>query len=191
MVEKPSWSANLRAAIDLQLESEALQPMLRGATAPNVGASEVEIASFESVRGERLPVSYRAFLSHANGWEESCFMIDLFGLRELRGGGRWQRAQDLLASYEAEEVLDESGLEATDLMPVAAGQGADLIVLVRQGRPASGTVIWFDGGEFGRYQDFSAFFQDCLRIFSSWSANQESTRTVGDDGASASDPTYE
>lgn len=189
MAEKPSWPENLLAAIELQSRIEETDPeQLIEGTVPNIGASEAEIAAFESMRGERLPVSYREFLLHANGWEASCFMIDLFGLQELHGGGRWQRAQDLFSSYEAEEVLEDSGLEATDLLPVAAGQGADLIVLVRQGRPRSGTAIWFDGGEFGRYEDFSDFFRGCLKMFSSWIARQEGALTGAEDESPASKP---
>lgn len=174
MAQELTWPEILGIGIGTQAQMEELDPdeSFEG-TVPRLKASEEDIVAFEVRRGERLPKAYREFLLHANGWELFYFTVDLFGLAELEGGGRWQHAQDLLSSYDAEEVLEESELEATDLLPVAAGQGADLVVVVRDGRPNAGMVVWFDGGEYGRYDDFGDFCEEVVAMLREFVEDQQ------------------
>lgn len=169
MAQELSWPVGLGIAIGTQAQIEEFDPeqTFKG-TIPRMKATEEDVAAFETERGERLPSSYREFLLHADGWEQFYFTVDLFGIQELRGAGGWQHAQNLLTSYDAEEVLEESELEVTDLLPVAAGQGNDLIVVVREGRPNAGLTVWFDGGEYGRYDDFGDFFEEAVAMLRSW-----------------------
>ncbi|MEU5874211.1 SMI1/KNR4 family protein [Glycomyces sp. NPDC047369] len=174
MSQQLTWPERLGAAIGMQAAIEELDPeqTFKG-TVPRLKATEDAIAAFESQRGELLPAAYRDFLQCADGWELAYFTMDIFGLPELQGAGRWQHAQDLLSSYEAEGDLEESELEATDLLPVAAGQGSDLVVIIRDGRPDAGTVIWFDGGEYGRYTDFAEFFEIVVGMLQAWVEQQQ------------------
>lgn len=169
MPQEQPWPVDLGVAIGVQAQIVEADPAQTfSATLPRLKTSEASIAEFETEKGERLPTSYRNFLLHADGWELFYFTLDLFGLPELRGAGRWKRAQSLLETYEAEEVLDDSGLSAEDLLPVAAGQGSDLVVVVREGRPNAGMTIWFDGEEFGRFDDFGDFFEGAVAMMQTW-----------------------
>ncbi|WP_395951658.1 SMI1/KNR4 family protein [Actinomadura sp. 3N508] len=126
-------------------------------TLPRVKASEAEVAEFEQGIGERLPASYRNFLLHADGWLEFYYLMDLFGLPELRGGGNWPVANRLLTVY-SEDALEAADLDPKGVVPVGAGQGMrDLLLIVRDGWPAAGEVSWIDGEEIGRFEDFATF----------------------------------
>lgn len=167
------WPVSLGRAIGLQAQIEASDPegLLTG-TVPRQAATEEEVAAFEQESGERLPAAYRAFLLHANGWPGLYFTLDAFGLEELRGGGSAPHARELLETYAAEEVLEESGLNDADVLPVATGQGNDLAVIIREGRPGAGTVVWFDGEEYGRYADFGEFVDELVSMQEQYVAEQ-------------------
>jgi hypothetical protein len=161
MPQENTWAVDLGVAIGVQARIVEVDPeQTFSATLPELKASETSIAEYESETGERLPASYRDFLLHANGWDLFYFTLDLFGLQQLRGAGRWKRAQDLLETYEAEDVLDDSDLDAADLLPVAAGPGTDLVVVVREGRPNAGMTVWFD--------DFGDFFEHTVAMMQNW-----------------------
>lgn len=162
-VGERSWPVSLGVAIGVQAQVEASDAdgQLTG-TVPRLAATEEQVAEFERETGERLPASYREFLLHANGWPGLYFTLDAFGLEELRGGGSAPHSRELLATYDAEEVLDDSGLDSADVLPIATGQGNDLVLIIREGRPGAGTVVWLDGEEYGRYSDFGAFFDELV-----------------------------
>lgn len=156
------WPARLGIVIGLQAQVEAADPdgLLTG-TVPRMPANEDDVAAFECEAGARLPEAYREFLLHANGWPGMYFSLDAFGLEELRGGGSAARARELLEAYDAEDVLEESGLEASDLLPVAAGQSSDLVAIIRGTRPDAGQVVWIDAGEeYDRFDDFAEFVDE-------------------------------
>ncbi len=164
-MQERTWPVDLGIAIGLQAQLEDGDPegLLQG-TVPRPKVSEEQITQVEASLGERLPASYREFLLHADGWPGAYFTLDLFGLPELQGGGKHRHAQTLLETYDEEEVLDDSGLSRKDLLPVAASQGNDLVVILRDGRPEVGTVVWFDGEEYGRFGTFAEFFEEMVAM---------------------------
>jgi hypothetical protein len=178
MPQEQPWPVILGAAIGVQAQLEEFdEEGLLKSTLPNLKAAEEQVVAFEATLGERLPENYRDFLLHADGWM-SCFSVmDLFGLAELKGSGRWNHAQELLRSYEAEEVLEESEVVREQLLPVGAGQGNDLIVLIRNGYPDAGTVIWFDGGEDARFDDFGDFVENFIVMQQDYMAHLRSQDT--------------
>lgn len=168
-----SWPVALGVLIGLQaqIEEQDAEGLLT-ATIPREKAREAAVVAYEERAGVPLPPDYRNFLLHANGWPGAYFTLDLFGLAELTGSGAARRARELLEVYEDEEDLAESGLEAADLIPVAAGPGNDLVVIISNDRPGAGTVVWFDGGEFGRYRNFAAFFQNLTAAVEAYTNQQ-------------------
>lgn len=158
-LQEHHWKSTIEAASRFfgSLEGTKLQG-LTGDVAPREPATEEQIRSFEVELGEPLPSSYRDFLLHQNGWPRFYFMVDLFGLNELRGELHGRLGQSVFESYDAEEVFEDSDLQAADLLPVAGGPCSTLVVIVRSGRPNAGQAIEFDGGESGRFADFAAYF---------------------------------
>ena len=129
-------------------------------TVPRLKMSPQELDTFEREVGEPFPAEFHEFLLHANGWPGVYYDLDLFGSLELRGGGKWRTAQTLLEVYRKEGVLDALGLDPQGVIPVAAGEGNDLVVLVRPGWKNEGEVSWIIGGqEFARAEDFKAFVE--------------------------------
>ncbi|WP_282777138.1 MULTISPECIES: SMI1/KNR4 family protein [unclassified Nocardia] len=159
MKERLTWPVLLGMAISTKGEMEQQGNYLGGVTLPREKAAELAVVDFERSIGEVLPSSYRSFLLHANGWEEFFYTMDLFGLPELLGRGKWRHASFLLQTYSDEGDLCDSGLEIDGLIPVAANQGRDLVVTVREGWPGAGATVWFDGGVIGRFSDFQEFFE--------------------------------
>jgi hypothetical protein len=153
----------LLMGVQRQVEESDPDGLLAGSL-PRMAATEEQVAEFERESQQAFPVSYRQFLLHANGWPGAYFTLDLFGLDELRSGGSVPHAKVLLDTYAAEDVLEESGLAVEDVVAVASSQGNDLVLMIREGRPEAGTVIWFDGEEYGRYQAFSAFVLELIAI---------------------------
>lgn len=155
----PNWKSTVAtaAAFFRTLGGTSLDG-LTGDAPPREPATEAAVQAFEAELGEALPASYREFLLHANGWPRLYFMVDLFGLPELRGELHGKLGRSVFESYDAEEVFEDAGLQAADILPVAGGPCATLVVIVRSGRPNAGEVIEFDGGEAGRWPDFAAYF---------------------------------
>ncbi|MBA9007241.1 SMI1/KNR4 family protein [Thermomonospora cellulosilytica] len=158
MSGQEDWKTLLGAMIMAKSDIDQLPgEKLEQYTVPRVKATEDELAEFEREIGERLPSSYRNFLLHANGWPRFYYRMDLFGIPELRGGGNWPVANELLTVY-AEDVLPSVDLDPKGVVPVGAGQGMrDLLLVVREGWPAAGEVSWIDGEEIGRFEDFATF----------------------------------
>ena len=100
------------------------------------------------------------------------FNLDVFGTAELSGGGKATHAQELLETYEAEDVLEDSDLAASDVLPIATSQGNDLVLMIREGHPEAGTVVWIDGEEYGRYPDFGAFFDEVVGMLQHFTVSQ-------------------
>lgn len=172
-MQEQTWPVDLGIAIGVQAQLEERDPegLLEG-TVPRPKASEEQISQLEESIGERLPESYREFLLHADGWPGFYFTLDLFGLVELNGGGKHRHAQTVLETYDEEDVLEDSDLTAADLLPVAAGQGNDLVVILREGRPKAGTVVWFDGEEYARFDSFADFFEDTVAMLQDYLSEQ-------------------
>ncbi|MEU6246070.1 SMI1/KNR4 family protein [Glycomyces sp. NPDC047010] len=168
-VDALEWPVLLGLAIGAHSQIEALDTGTGFKIGvPRPAANDEQIVSAEAELGLRLPESYRHFLTHADGWEGAYFTLDLFGTPELHGQGHADRARELIETLTAEGDLEDSGLDVADLVPVAAGEGSDLVVIVGEGRPGAGTVIWFDGGEYGRYPDFAAFFTDLVAMLQTY-----------------------
>jgi hypothetical protein len=158
-----NWKSTIDAAsqffgslIDTEIEG------LTGDVPPRGPTTAEQVASFERELGERLPFSYRDFLLNANGWPSFYFMVDIFGLPELCGELNGHIGRSVFESYDAEEVFEDCGLQARDLLPIAGGPCSTLVVIVRSGRPTAGETIEFDGGESGRYADFAAYFNHTI-----------------------------
>ncbi|SDD85682.1 SMI1/KNR4 family protein [Glycomyces harbinensis] len=155
-----SWLALLGAAIGTNARLLELEPNIHSSTLPRVENTEEGLRAFEAEFDERLPPGYRDFLLFADGWEAFYFGMGIFGIPELRGGGNWSPAQELLRTYDDEEVLETIGIDPRDVIPIAAGQRLNLIVVYRSGTATPGRVVWIDSGEeLARFDDF----QECFR----------------------------
>jgi hypothetical protein len=170
------WPALLGQAIGTQALIEANDPEgLLAGTVPAMPATEDQITAAERALGERLPAEYRQFLGFANGWRGCYFTLDVFGTAELQGEGAATHARELLETYDAEDVLEDSGLEADDVLPIGTSQGADLVLLVRENRPGAGTVVWIDGSEYGRYSGFNDFFDEVVAMLDRYARTESQT----------------
>jgi hypothetical protein len=159
--EPVNWPALIGDMAIVKNQIDQLDPEhLEEFTAPRAKAQPAEVADFERDLGEQLPLEYRNFLLHANGWPGFRFDMTLFGLPELDGeNSEAATGRQLLQVYDEEGVLEDLGLTAEDVMVIGAGRGTRaLFLLVRQGRPGAGQVSWVDGEEIDRYQDFAEFF---------------------------------
>ena len=160
MTARP-WPMMLAAAAGVHARLRELEPSHHASTAPRPANTETVLRAYETETGESLPPGYREFLLAADGWEACYFQMDLFSLAELRSGGTEARGRKLLRLYDDEEVLEQLGIDAVDVVPVAAGQRLNLVVVYRFGTDRAGEVVWIDAGEaVGRYPDFRAWFAD-------------------------------
>jgi hypothetical protein len=151
----------LAAAVGVHARLLELEPAIHAPTRPRPSNSDAELRALEAESGEVLPPGYREFLLAADGWKHYYFRLSLFGLAELRGGGAWARGQELLRTYNEEEVLEHLGIDAGDVVPVAAGQRLHLILAYRASTAEAGRIAWIDAGEqVKRYEDFRACFAD-------------------------------
>ncbi|GIG55684.1 hypothetical protein Lfu02_00560 [Longispora fulva] len=139
-----------------QLEPDHLEPLV----APRAPATPEDIAAFEAAAGERLPGQYRDFLAHADGWRSFYFRAKLFGLTDLAGHSpEAQVAADILDVYADEDVFEDLDVGRDDVFAICAGVGMrTMFVMIREGRPDAGTVIWLDGEEVERYSSLTEFF---------------------------------
>jgi hypothetical protein len=155
-----SWPVLLGVAIGTNARLIELEPNIHWSTLPRAKNSEADLRAFESEFAEALPPGYRDFLLFADGWEAFYFGMAIFGIHELRGGGNWRPAQELLRTYDDEEVLESIGIEMDDVMPIAAGQRLNLIIVYRSGTATPGQVVWIDSGEeFARFDSFKDCFE--------------------------------
>lgn len=152
------WLLKAKQEIN-ERDPEKLQPF----TNPRLAATEAEIVALEGRIGERIDEHYRNFLLHANGWPNVYFNLGFFGIEEFDGGGNWDIVNELLAGYDVGGQLSDTGLDVRGVMPIAAGEGMrDLIVIAREGWKAAGTVVWVDGGEIHREENFTEFFKTLI-----------------------------
>jgi hypothetical protein len=161
MPDRNTWPVVLGLTIIAKRELQQRDPeQADDDTVPRLKLSPEALAEFEHEIGEPLPQEFHDFLLHADGWPGVYYDLDLFGTSELRGGGKWRTAQNLLDVYGGEGVLDALGLDPKGVVPVAAGDGNDLVLLVRRGWPDAGQVSWILGGEeFIRAEDYKAFVE--------------------------------
>ncbi|MCD0445886.1 SMI1/KNR4 family protein [Glycomyces sp. A-F 0318] len=155
----------LAAALDVNARLRALEPGTHANTRPRTANTEATLRTYETETGEALPPGFRDFLLAADGWKACYFGMGLFGLPELRGGGNWAEGQELLRMYEDEEVLENIGIDPANVMPVAAGQRLNLIVIHRSATATPGRVVWIDAGEaLGRFEDFRACIERIVAV---------------------------
>jgi hypothetical protein len=161
MSERNSWPVVLGLTISAKRDLHRRDPEQSDEdTIPRLKLSPEELAAFEREIGEPFPQEFHDFLLHANGWEGVYYDLDLFGKPELQGGGRWPIAQQLLEIYTEEGVLEDIGLDPKGVIPVAAGDGNDLVLLIRPGWENAGEVSWILGGEeYVRAEDYKAFVE--------------------------------
>ncbi len=151
----------LAAATGVHARLHEIEPAIHAPTRPRPPADAASLLAFEHEAGHALPPGYRAFLLAADGWEHCYLRMSVFGLAELRGGGPWSRAQELLRAYRDEEVLEHLGVEAHEVVPVAAGQRLHLVLAHRADTDRAGEVMWIDAGALvGCYEDFRSWFAD-------------------------------
>jgi hypothetical protein len=125
---------------------------------PGVAATEAHLGRVDDHLGEPLDDQYRQFLKHANGWRAVVNDVDLFGVDDLLGGPRADRAASQL-SYLEPIALDDAGVRREELLPIAVSATAiDLFVIRRPGSAMPGEVIWFAGYEVERYACFDDYF---------------------------------
>lgn len=130
---------------------------------PRVAASEEAVREVERHLGHALDPQYRAFLRHAAGWPAFFQAIDLFGPEELLGGGRFDRAVELLTILEDEGTLRLEKLTQSMLLPIAVSEDdSDLFVIAKPSSPIPGTVLWYANYEIERHRDFDHFFMSMI-----------------------------
>lgn len=116
--------------------------------------------------GYKLDPKYRAFLQHANGWR--CFVnnVDVFGVNDLTGGEKADRATRLIDALEPLDQLCDYG--RADLLPVAgSSDDIDVMLMTRPHTATPGTVFWFAGGLIETFSAFDEWFLamvDCNRL---------------------------
>jgi hypothetical protein len=135
---------------------------------PEVGAVAQSLETAERSLGFSLDGQYRDFLTHADGWHGFLQRIDLFGTRELAGGGSMKAAPAQLAAVAPEDFENAVGVPLGDLYTVGASLSqSDMWLQGKPGTSTEGRVIWFWGSDFEWYPDFSEFFLamlDYLRL---------------------------
>lgn len=164
MPERHSWPVVLELVIAAKRELHRRDPDdSDDQTMPRLKLAPEELKAFERENGEPFAPEFRDFLLHANGWEGVYYDLDLFGLPEMQGGGRWAIAKELLGIYTEERVLATIGLEPEGVIPIAAGDGTDLVLLIRPGWEDEGQVSWILGGEeYVRAEDYQAFVESIM-----------------------------
>lgn len=136
-----------------ELDKENLWPFFL----PEVAASEEAIRQSERHLCVELPKAYRDFLLVADGWQ--CFYqaVDLFGLADLVGGERHERATELLRSLHP--VGELCGVRPESLLPIAVSRNdIDLFLLSTSETERPGEVFWFAGQLVETFSDFGEFF---------------------------------
>ena len=124
---------------------------------PEVAASEQAVGSIEAQLGFKLDKDHRDFLRHANGWKSFYQAVDMFGVADLVGGPRHQRAMELLDSLEELEPL--CGFAREHLLPIAvSNDDIDVFVISKPSANPHGAVLWLAGGLIDRFPSFSEWF---------------------------------
>jgi len=116
---------------------------------PRKSADLCDITKAEEELSITLPIDYKEFLKHANGWP--CFYqyVDLFGCMDYLGSKEFRTACDSL------KLLPISKLQRDNLLPIAAtSDDIDLFCL----NLSTHKVIWYAGGEIEQFSSFSEFF---------------------------------
>lgn len=159
--ERNSWPVVLGLTITAKRELHQRDPEQSDEdTVPKLKLDLAELESLEREIGEPFPQDFHDFLLHANGWPGVYYDLDLFGKPELQGAGKWPVAKELLDIYTEEGVMETLGLDPKGVIPVAAGDGTDLVLLIRRGWKGEGEVVWIIGGqEFARAEDYKAFVE--------------------------------
>lgn len=134
-------------------------------TLPKVAATQDQLSNLEARFGYKLDPQHREFLLHADGWPALMQHIDVFGVDDLLGGPRAQRASALIDSLE--DLAPICGFGKSDLLPVAvSSDDIDVVVMTRPHAAAPGKVFWLAGGLVDTFAGFDEWFLamvDCNR----------------------------
>ncbi|MCX9191745.1 hypothetical protein C3Y87_10020 [Carbonactinospora thermoautotrophica] len=82
--------------------------------------------------------------------------------------------------YDSEGVLDDYGLERDDVILIGAGpNSSNLFLIVKNGHPEAGKVLWIDDGEsVDRFDDFAEFFASIMEYHKGYVENlQQKSKT--------------
>lgn len=124
---------------------------------PNEPATEERLRVAELHLGHRLDDRYRAFLSHADGWQGFFQTVDLFGTSELLCTEHHNKAMEILLSIEDFGRL--TGFEMPDFLPIAVSEcDIDLFLIANSKSKSPGTVLWLAGGLIETYSSFDEYF---------------------------------
>jgi hypothetical protein len=124
---------------------------------PKVGASDEDLEATEQHLGIRLDPDYRAFLGYANGWPSFIQSVDLFGTDDLRGGPRFDLANQMLDAVEP-VVFEQSRLERGAVLPIAASTvELDMFVMPVVDDQQVPPVVWLAGYEIDRFPTFDDY----------------------------------
>jgi SMI1/KNR4 family protein SUKH-1 len=125
------------------------------ATLPNAPASNESILEVEKKLD--LGASFRAFLTHANGWRAIFQKIDLFGTTDLTGGPRFDTAHRLLDSID--DVRSMVDCPKENLLPIAVSENdIDLFVMASPAAKRPGSVFWLADELIDSFASFDEYF---------------------------------
>jgi hypothetical protein len=130
---------------------------------PEVAASEDEISGAERGLGYSLDPEYRRFLQHANGWRSFYQHVDILGTSGLVRGVVAEAARSYLDEVEPDLFAEDTGLDISEVLPVAASAGQlDTFLLGLPGSPRPGVVVWYAGQLIETFPDFDEFYLSML-----------------------------
>lgn len=152
-------------AVEIVLLSALLQERERASRGalelvlPNPRADEGAIAAAEAALGARLDSEHRAFLAHADGWNDLSSSADLFGTPDLRGSARYRAALHTLRRA-PRGALGRFADRRNALVPISHKEGIpDVFAMAREGSWVRPEVIWVSGAELvGEFASFGEMF---------------------------------
>lgn len=126
-------------------------------TLPEVAATSDQLQTLEVRLGYPLDPQHREFLMHADGWRAFEQKIDVFGVDDLLGSQRAERAAMLVETLEPLEPL--CGFSKSDVLPIAVSSNdIDVMLMTRPHTVKPGQVLWFAGGLIDTFPGFDDWF---------------------------------
>ncbi|WP_166882610.1 SMI1/KNR4 family protein [Massilia mucilaginosa] len=124
---------------------------------PEIAASNEDIQEAELILGIELDAGYKEFLRHANGWNSFFQAIDVFGIADLLGGKKQERANEILESLE--NLEDLCGFSRSELMAFAVStEDIDLFIISKSNSHAPGAVFWLAGQVIDQFPSMEEWF---------------------------------
>lgn len=125
---------------------------------PELAASDEQILMIETQLGYQLPAEYRRFLRCSNGWQGFYLNVDLFGIDDLLGSPRMDRATEILDWLVADTSVSATSSKS-ELLPIGLSQEDNtLFCLATPLHSHPGQVIWYSGKLIDSFPDFCEFF---------------------------------